>query len=169
MKGSSVVSVVYSKDKSKVIALKRCDVPVWVFPGGGVENNESPEEAIIREVKEETGVSVQIIRKVGIYSPVNRLTNTTHLFECLAVDGDLLTGEETREIGYYPIDDLPPPFLHVHKYWLEDSLSNSSELIEEPVRGATYLHFILFLFVHPILMFRYILTLLGCTINTSNR
>ena len=33
---------------------------VWVFPGGGIEKGETPEEACIREVKEETGLEVKI-------------------------------------------------------------------------------------------------------------
>jgi 8-oxo-dGTP diphosphatase len=35
---------------------------VWNFPGGGMENNETPEQACIREVKEETGYEVRIIK-----------------------------------------------------------------------------------------------------------
>jgi 8-oxo-dGTP diphosphatase len=41
--------------------VQRGDI-VWNFPGGGIEENESPEEACIREVKEETGFEVEIKR-----------------------------------------------------------------------------------------------------------
>ncbi len=39
---------------------------LWEFPGGRIEEGESPEDAIVREFKEETGFSVQIIQKYGI-------------------------------------------------------------------------------------------------------
>lgn len=36
----------------------------WVFPGGGQEPNETPEQCCIREVKEEFGIDVEIVRKI---------------------------------------------------------------------------------------------------------
>ena len=41
--------------------VQRGDI-VWNFPGGGIEDNETPEEACVREVKEETGYNVVIKR-----------------------------------------------------------------------------------------------------------
>lgn len=41
--------------------VKRGDV-VWNFPGGGIEPGETPEEACIRELKEETGYTIRVLR-----------------------------------------------------------------------------------------------------------
>jgi 8-oxo-dGTP diphosphatase len=41
--------------------VKRGDI-VWNFPGGGIEREETPEEACVREVKEETGYEVQLVK-----------------------------------------------------------------------------------------------------------
>ncbi|MFK7696104.1 NUDIX hydrolase [Paenibacillus sp. HJGM_3] len=51
--------------------VKRGDV-VWNFPGGGIEPGETPEEACIRELKEETGYTIRVLRllqeRVGKYT-----------------------------------------------------------------------------------------------------
>jgi 8-oxo-dGTP diphosphatase len=58
--------------KTQFLAMQRSDSEPgsgkWEFPGGGVESNESPEEAVIRELKEELGVTSEINKKLGLWS-----------------------------------------------------------------------------------------------------
>ena len=51
-------------NQGKLLLVKRRDVPVWVFPGGGIVENETPEKAVIREVLEESGYKVKILKKL---------------------------------------------------------------------------------------------------------
>ena len=162
----AVIAIIFSKNNESVLAIKRCDVPIWVFPGGGIENGESPEQAIIRETFEETGLLVEVKKTIGEYFPLNKLTNHTYVYQCTIKSGVLSKGEETRDIGFFPIRKLPLPFLHVHKYWLEDALTFSNTIIKKPIKGTSYFHFIFYIFLHPILMIRYILSKLSMTINT---
>jgi 8-oxo-dGTP diphosphatase len=164
---SSAIGIVFTDDQQHVLLIKRCDVPVWVFPGGGIEEGESPEEAVVREVKEETGLSVAVSRKIGEYTPLNCLSNYTHVFECKILNGELSTGEETRNLGFYPLSETPYPFLHVHQYWLDDALVYSPELIRKPVEGTSWFQFCKFLLSHPFLMGRYLLSRVGLTINSE--
>src|ERR1051325_4042675 len=47
---------------------RRSDNGLWGLPGGGVEPGESVSAAIVREVREETGLDVTPVRLVGVYS-----------------------------------------------------------------------------------------------------
>ena len=71
-----VSNAVIHKDGKVLIGKKvECEHPVnlggqWHFPGGRVEKGESPEQAILREMKEETGLDVKVKRFFDVY--VNR-------------------------------------------------------------------------------------------------
>lgn len=163
---ASAIGIVFSSDRQEVLLVQRCDVPVWVFPGGGIEKGESPEEAVVREVKEETGLSVTISKKVGEYTPLNSFSKYTHVFECQAIAGKLSTGSETRNLGFFPLTATPRLFLHVHRYWLEDAIKCQPEVIKNCVKGTSWRDFCRFLIIHPLLMGRYLLSRMGLTINS---
>jgi len=62
-----MISQAFIIQQSKVLMVQqhveRGDI-VWNFPGGGMEDGETPEQACIREVKEETGYDVSIVKKL---------------------------------------------------------------------------------------------------------
>src|SRR3990172_8218705 len=91
-KKQAVYGIVFNDDHSQVLLVKRRDIPVWVLGGGGLELNETPEEGACREVLEESGYEVSIIRKVAEYLPVNRMTQFSHMFECRIIGGSAKTG-----------------------------------------------------------------------------
>lgn len=162
----SVLGIIFSSNREQILTIKRRDVPVWVLPGGGLEDDEDPEDAIIREVFEETGLHVKVKRNVCSYLPINRLGTHTHLFECEVINGKPTTGSETADIGYFPIDKLPRPFFYIHKDMFMDALNENSEYQEKTLSQVTYPALIRFFFKHPILLVRFLLSQLGYPINS---
>ncbi len=159
-------TAIFSKCREKILLVKRRDVPIWVLPGGGIDNNETPEQAAKREALEETGTKIKIIRKVAEYSPINKLTSETHLYECSIEKGTLSTGDETQDIAFFELDKLPKPFFYVHKTWLQDTLKNEKEIIRKPLADLTYWALLRYFCKHPIHVMRYALSRMGLPINS---
>jgi ADP-ribose pyrophosphatase YjhB (NUDIX family) len=152
--------------QSKVLLIKRRDVPVYALPGGGVEENETPIEAGIREMKEETGLDVSFKRIIGHYYPINRLTKPTILIECEKICGEETISNETKEVRYFSLTELPyllpPPYLD----WITDGFNQNSPCFK-PISSVTYKKFLLYLFQHPILILRFVLSRLNIPINSN--
>jgi 8-oxo-dGTP diphosphatase len=166
LKFQSVIGILFSKDLKKVLLIKRRDVPVWVLPGGGIEKDESIEEAVIREVLEETGFSVRIQKKVGEYTPINKLSRFTHLFQCEILRGDPTIGSETKQIKFFSIDKLPYRLPPPYGEWIADALENKKDLIKKKLTSVNYKTLTINALKHPILVLRFLLTKIGLTINT---
>lgn len=164
----SVKGIIISPDRKKILMIMRRDVPVWVLPGGGIESNETPEQATIRELEEETGFTVSITKKIAEYTPLNRLTRYTHFYECAIEGGAPQTGLETRAIEFFDIDDLPkkipPPFTD----WIEDALTNPPKTLHKSIASTSYFNFIRHLICHPILMLRFILSRFHLHVNSRD-
>jgi 8-oxo-dGTP pyrophosphatase MutT (NUDIX family) len=66
-------SAIVTDEHGRILLVKRRDNTLWALPGGGHDIGESIEQTAIREVKEETGLDVEVTRLVGIY------TNPAHV------------------------------------------------------------------------------------------
>ena len=80
----------------------------WVGIGGKFEEGESPEDCLVREVKEETGLTLSSYRYRGIVTFVSDVypTEYMHLFTARAVDGKLITCEE-GELAWVEKEKVP--------------------------------------------------------------
>lgn len=110
----------------KIALVKRGREPFkgeWALPGGRIEQEESAEECLVREAKEETSLEVKSIRLTGIYSDPKRdprgVIAAAYLCEC--VSGEIMGGDDASEAAWFNLDKLPK-LCTDHKKILEDAL-----------------------------------------------
>ena len=161
----SVIGIVFSEGRDAVLLIKRRDVPVWALPGGGIDPQETPEGAVVREIYEETGLTTRITRHVALYTPINRLANPTFVFECKLASGCLSIGNETREVAFFPLDRLPSSLFFIHKEWIVDALKNDPKPIYKPLSQVTYINLLLYFLRHPMQVIRLALSRFGVPYN----
>lgn len=93
-------------EQNRILLCHRLDYDLWNLPGGTMETGESPWECVVREVKEETGLEVEIIRLVGIYNKPEK-SELVFSFICRIVSGKITLNEEADRIEYFAISDIP--------------------------------------------------------------
>jgi ADP-ribose pyrophosphatase YjhB (NUDIX family) len=62
------VAAVVLDGEGRILLQRRSDNGLWGLPGGSVEIGEAVRDAIKREVREETGLTVEVVRLIGVYS-----------------------------------------------------------------------------------------------------
>jgi 8-oxo-dGTP diphosphatase len=77
----------------------------WGLPGGGLEYGEHPEEAIIREVWEETGLRVDVEKLLLINTL--RPDRVGMYYLCRITGGTFYPTDEVSEFAYFPLENLP--------------------------------------------------------------
>lgn len=98
--------------KGKIVLIKRANEPFkgyYALPGGIVEYGEKVEDALLREVEEETGLKGKIYKLVGVYSDPNRDPRGHFVSVCFVVKckGELRAGSDAKEVGLFDLKNLP--------------------------------------------------------------
>lgn len=137
-----VSAIVLNKNREVLLVLRDRDPyeGLWCLPSGFVELDETIEKAIIRELKEETGLKGKGLRLIDTYSRYNKTYGDLIwvTFEIYKTNGKLIPGDDARDAKYFPIDNLPKlafqanrravkQFRKVHQdLWnMEDSFKNN--------------------------------------------
>ena len=82
MKSWSGSAGICINEQNEMLMVKGFDSGEWAVPSGGIEEGESPEECCIREVKEETGYAVKVIKQLKIKeTTINGIDVRTYYFK----------------------------------------------------------------------------------------
>ncbi|WP_424214255.1 NUDIX domain-containing protein [Streptomyces sp. BI20] len=129
-------SAVVADAEGRVLMQRRADSGLWALPGGGMEMGESLPGAAVREVREETGLEVEITGLVGTYTDprhviayddgeVRRQFNVC--FTARVVGGELAISDESTDLRFVAPEDLPAlPLHHTQRLRLEHFLAGRS-------------------------------------------
>ena len=111
----SVMGVVYDA-QSRVLLVRQSADALWSTPGGVIEPDETPATAVVREVREETGLETTIVRLLGVYGgPTfvvdypngDRSQYISAIFECAVVRGTPAPdGDETDALMFAGPEEL---------------------------------------------------------------
>lgn len=114
---------------NKILLIKRNTHPFigfWALPGGRMDPGETIDQTVIREVKEETGLDVKIVRVVGEYVERGAREEIEYeyyptCFVVTTVGGELKKQDsEIQEMKLFSLDALPKPLAFEHEKMLED-------------------------------------------------
>ena len=123
----TVDGILLDEKKQRILLIKRGKEPFkgkWALPGGFVEYGETTENAVVREVLEETGLKTKILELLGVYSDPNRdpRGHTISVVYILQrISGKLMGDDDAEEARFFDIKNLPDLSFD-HKKIIEDAL-----------------------------------------------
>jgi 8-oxo-dGTP diphosphatase len=118
-----------------ILLIKRDTVPFkgyWALPGGRAEPGETVEQTIVREVKEETGLDVTVVRKIGEYHEQGIQGGVEYdyypaCFLVKVVGGEMKRQQgEIQEIQLFSLDDVPEQLAFVHNSMVKDYIAQKN-------------------------------------------
>jgi ADP-ribose pyrophosphatase YjhB (NUDIX family) len=108
-----VRGVVFRDDR--ILLVKERADGLWTLPGGWADVNESPNEAVVREVMEESGYQTRARKLLAVWDRAKHPHTPPfayHIYKicilCELIGGEAATSHETEEVGFYAEKELPP-------------------------------------------------------------
>ncbi|MEM7548298.1 MAG: NUDIX hydrolase N-terminal domain-containing protein [Bacteroidota bacterium] len=121
------VNGILRNQEGEFLLEKRIDDGCWGLPGGWAEVGYSAEENIQRELHEETGFEIEVMRLVGLMSRTPNasfpFTSYHSLFECKIIGGTLQKSHESEEVVWKRFEDINDWHAD-HKEWVSFYLND---------------------------------------------
>jgi ADP-ribose pyrophosphatase YjhB (NUDIX family) len=102
------------RDKKLLLVRERSD-GLWTLPGGWADVNDSPSEAVEREIVEESGFQAKAERMLAIFDRAKHGHEPPmpfHVYKlfilCRLGGGEAMTSTETSEVGFFDENEIPP-------------------------------------------------------------
>jgi ADP-ribose pyrophosphatase YjhB (NUDIX family) len=114
-------SAVATNDAGHIVLQRRRDNDLWALPGGGTEFGESVARTVVREVREETGLEVEPLYVIGVYSDPDHVfayddgevrQEYSVCVACRIVGGHLRTSEESTEVAFFAPEEIGRLAMH---------------------------------------------------------
>jgi 8-oxo-dGTP diphosphatase len=124
----TALALIQNEAREYLLVKHAYDSRWYSAPGGGVEAGESPQTAVIRELREELGVEIAVRFLVGIYE-VDWGSSTTlvYLFDCEIISGELRINqpEEIESFAWFTPEQMPQHVNPLGKYLIEDVMNEA--------------------------------------------
>ena len=120
-----VHAVVFDKEM-RILLVHRRDMDLWDLPGGGMENNEVPTEAVIRETREETGLDVDVQRLFIVATTPENLLGFTYF--CRVIGGETTPTDESDQVRFFRLDELPENLSPRKRGMIQLSMENPPDI-----------------------------------------
>lgn len=121
------IGAVVGNDAGQMLLVQRADSGIWLYPTGWADIGYSASEVAVKEVKEETGIEVEVQRLIACFDGLR--LGLTHVplyslvFHCHAIGGTLQAHPlETSDVGWFAEDELPEPLASADQ-WREHAFA----------------------------------------------
>ncbi|MFI5320166.1 MAG: NUDIX hydrolase [Myxococcota bacterium] len=118
-----------------LLALRR-DLMGWELPGGNLAPSESEEAAVVRELREETGLEIALDGLVGEYQRTGFFAHRARVFRAHAIGGALTPSDETPAVAWFAPDALPSELFPWFRGPIADALRGGPPVARAERLGA---------------------------------
>lgn len=147
------VAAFVQNDDDKILLVKRGVAPSsgkWALPTGFIEQKESPEKAVVRELREETNIEGNVQELIGVYVEKTKLYGNVILigYRLSLIRGNVKPGDDAVAAKFFSKDKLPVIGFSSHRAVINDALTRSDqafiEILKSKITEARITHTHLF-------------------------